>query len=341
MRVTHPAFIMLGSTEQNERVNGWARVLAGLCQSGQVARVQVFERAIPDSGHGVATWWAQRGEHDDSWAASSYAELVNEAGPAGERHDTVLTISLDLRRAARTVRREGGGLAGAAAVLRQEMSVFEEAVTAADLVPGGWLDSSDVAVLVRTAFDPGATAALDRGDQGRDISASGPMGIVEEWDHLRCDGAFHAVLWVSEWPRAEVYPGFLHPLVVGLSGVRRTVTLIAQPLDARQALRDIHRDRVEHQTDQQARDKLGQIRDLGKLQEWRDTEQREAELVAGHGDLRFAGFVAVSASSLDELRAHVARVELSATQCGCETRLLYGQQAQGFLAAAIPLGRGL
>jgi len=190
-------------------------------------------------------------------------------------------------------------------------------------------------------FDPAATASLDGGDQGRHLEAAGPLGIVEEWDHLRADGAFHAVLWVSEWPRAEVHPGFLHPLVVGLSGVRRTVSLIAQPLDARQALRDIHRARVEHQTDQATRDKLGQIADLGKLQEWHDVEQREAELVAGHGDLRFAGFVAVSASNLEELRAHLARVQLAATQCGCETRTLYGQQAQAFLAAALPLGRGL
>ena len=341
LRVAHPAFIMLGDAEQSNRVDGWGRVLARLCQAGLVARVQVMERAIPDSGHGVSSWWSEHGRDDDSWAARSYAELVRDAGPAGERHDTILAVSLDMHRAARDIRREGGGLRGAAAVLRGQMRGFEEAVTGAGLASSGWLDAAELAVLIRAAYDPGASSGLDRLGHGRDLGTAGPMGVVEEWDHLRSDGAWHAVLWISEWPRAEVYPTFLHPLVVGLSGVRRTVSLVAQPLGTREALRDIRRERVEHQTDEAQRQKLGQISDFGKLQEWHDTEQREAELVAGHGDLRFTGFVAVSAATLDELHAHVARVELAASQCGCETRLLYGQQSQAFLAAALPLARGL
>ena len=43
------------------------------------------------------------------------------AGPAGERHASTVSISLDMKVAGRAIRAAGGGMRGAAAVLRQEM----------------------------------------------------------------------------------------------------------------------------------------------------------------------------------------------------------------------------
>jgi len=69
--------------------------------------------------------------------------------------------------------------------------------------------------------------------------------------------------------------------------------------------------------------------------------QRERELVSGHGDLRFAGFLCVTAADEPGLQAARATIEQAAIQAGCETRLLVGQQAQAFTAAALPLCRGI
>ena len=81
---------------------------------------------------------------------------------------------------------------------------------------------------------------------------------------------------------------------------------------------------------------------LGLLpDEYRDVLQQEADLIAGHGVLRYIGLVAVSAPTTDELDAAVAAVEQAAIQASCETRRLVGQQAQAFTAAALPLCRGL
>ena len=63
--------------------------------------------------------------------------------------------------------------------------------------------------------------------------------------------------------------------------------------------------------------------------------------MAGHGDLRYAGFICVTAADLDALHAARAAIEQAAIQAGCETRLLVGQQAQAFTAAALPLCRGI
>ena len=141
MLVTHPAFVLLDPGEQERRVTSWGRVLATVCRSGRIATLQVLERTLPDSGTGLAEWWASHGISDDSWAATTYAELIDRAGPAGERHATTLSLSLDMKAAARQIRTAGGGLRGAAAVLRQEMNTLVAALFATVAACGeaaGW-----------------------------------------------------------------------------------------------------------------------------------------------------------------------------------------------------------
>ena len=75
--------------------------------------------------------------------------------------------------------------------------------------------------------------------------------------------------------------------------------------------------------------------------EYADVLQREAELTRGHGILRRAGFIAVSGTDPDELAAGCAVIEQAAIQASLETRRAYGQQAQAFVAAALPLCRGI
>src|SRR5690606_23838273 len=152
--IAHPAFILLDPGEQERRVTSWGRVLATVCRSGRIATLQVLERTLPDSGTGLAEWWQRHGTGDGSWAATTYAELIDRAGPAGERHATTLSLSLDMKNAARQIRTAGGGIRGAAAVLRQEMSTLVAALRSADLTPSGWLSPGEIAVILRSAYDP-------------------------------------------------------------------------------------------------------------------------------------------------------------------------------------------
>ncbi|BDZ37610.1 hypothetical protein GCM10025863_02240 [Microbacterium suwonense] len=91
--VSHPAFVLLDPGEQERRVSSWGRVLATVCRSGRISMLQVLERTLPDSGSGLAEWWASHGNADASWASTMYAELIDRAGPAGERHATTLSLS--------------------------------------------------------------------------------------------------------------------------------------------------------------------------------------------------------------------------------------------------------
>jgi hypothetical protein len=337
--VSHPAFILLDPGEQERRVTTWGRVLATACRSGRIATLQILERTLPDSGTGLAEWWAQHGTHDQSWASTTYAELIERAGPAGERHATTISLALNMRSAARQIRTAGGGIKGAAAVLRQEMGTLTTALRSADLNPSGWLTAGDLAVILRSAYDPAVAAALERhGSIGRELATAGPVAVTETWSGLRTDSAHHTVLWISEWPRSLVYPGFLAPLALS-SGIQRSISLLYTPLRSDIAARDIRKKKVEYISDATQRARIGQIEDAAQTAEYHDVLQQESELTAGHGVLRYSGLISVSAPTEAELEAAVAAIEQAAIQASCETRRLVGQQAQAFTAAALPLCR--
>ncbi|WP_455578796.1 SCO6880 family protein, partial [Brevibacterium casei] len=259
-------------------------------------------RAAPTERTTAPTWGgAAHGSQDDSFASRTYAELIERAGPAGERHATTISLSLDMKTAARQIRTAGGGLRGAAAVLRQEMSTLTAALRSADLTPAGWLSPGQIAVILRSAYDPAVAATLERhGEIGQSLATAGPVAVAETWTRLRTDTGYHVVLWISEWPRSMVYPGFLAPLVLS-SGIGRSLSLLYTPLRTDQAARDIRRKKTEYISDAAQRARIGQIEDASQTAEYHDVLQQEADLTAGHGVLRYTGLISVSADSLEEL----------------------------------------
>jgi len=85
--------------------------------------------------------------------------------------------------------------------------------------------------------------------------------------------------------------------------------------------------------------KVDAVADLADDRELGDVLDRERALIGGHADLRLTGLLAVTADSHDGLESAVAQVERAATQAGCETRRLVGQQGRAFASAALPLAR--
>lgn len=49
------------------------------------------------------------------------------------------------------------------------------------LAPSGWLEPGDLAVILRSAYDPVVGAALERhGDLGRNLAIAGPVAVTED-----------------------------------------------------------------------------------------------------------------------------------------------------------------
>ena len=114
---------------------------------------------------------------------------------------------------------------------------------------------------------------------------------------------------------------------------------LCTPMRTDQAVRDIRKKKVEYISDRAQRAKIGQIEDASQSAEYQDVLRQEGDLTAGHGLLRYTGLIAVTAPTVEELDSAVAAIEQAAIQASCETRLLVGQQAAAFTAAALPLAR--
>src|SRR3546814_11841359 len=124
---------------------------------------------------------------------------------------------------------------------------------------------------------------------------------------LRSDSAHHCVLWISEWPRSLVFPGFLAPVLLS-SGIRRTFTLLYTPLRTDQAARDIRKKKTEYVSYAAQRQRICQIEHAQHSDDYKGVLQQEADLTAGHGILRVTRHIALSPSDpaqLEHPRPHL------------------------------------
>ncbi len=340
VKVNSRAYALLDSATQAANIAGWGRTLAALARTGHVARIQVVERTVPDSGDALRRYWERHGRPETPLAGPLYGELLKSAGPTAAPHEAYVAVSLDCRAARRLINQAGGGLSGAFSVLGQLTSTFERAARTAGLNPTGWLGAREIAALVRTAYDPAALTALTRwsasGRPQADPAAAGPVVVVEHPDHIATDSAVHATYWVVNWPRTETSPGFLHQLVFA-AGIRRTLSLFYEPKPLDGALRDVQRRKSSVIADAAERARRGQVDSESDSIEYQDIKQRERQLIAGHADVAVTGLLTVSADSEEELRSACAVVETAAVAAQLDLRLLTWQQAQSFAAASVPL----
>ncbi|MFD7117260.1 SCO6880 family protein [Streptomyces sp. NPDC059922] len=340
VKVSSRAYALLDPGTQQANVGGWGRALAALARTGQIARIQVIERTIPDSGDALRRYWEEHGRPDTPMAGALYNELIQSAGPAAAPHEAYVAVSLDTKAARRLINQAGGALTGAFSVLAQLTSTFDQAARTAGLIPTGWLTARDMAAVVRTSYDPKALATLDRwstaGRPEAEPAAAGPVVVVEKADHIATDSAVHATYWVENWPRTETSAGFLHQLLF-TGGVRRTLSLSYEPKNLDAALRDVQRKKSSVIADAAERARRGQVDSEADSIEYQDIKSRERQLIAGHADVALTGLLTVSADTEDELRTACAVVETAAVGAQLDLRPLTWQQAEAFTAAALPL----
>ncbi|MDD2859273.1 MAG: PrgI family protein, partial [Candidatus Nanopelagicales bacterium] len=338
VEVTSPAFLLRDPVDRNSRIAGWGRVLAASTRTGAIHQVQLLERSIPDDGSELKAYTDAHltTEPTQLTLADAYRDLVGDLRGGADRHQTFLAITVDRAAAAPRIKAAGGQIAGLIHAWRQEYALLERLLPAAGLAVVDELSARRLAEVVRTAYDPASTSTIRPG-QGVDPAACGPTAGREEWDHLRTDGAFHAVLWVAEWPRAHVAADVLWPVIFP-SGVHRALSLFYQPFTRAQSESAIRAKHSEILQSSWLKEKLGRVETLADSKELDDVLNREAELLAGHAEVGLVGMITITASTLDALEADVTTIHAAATQASLDLRRVYGQQLQAFTAAALPIG---
>lgn len=330
LRIDGTGFLLDDASTQEQKVASWGRALAAVCQQPAIVRVQVIARTRPGGLAPARRWWREHLDARSAGLVATLAGMLDEGFVSPHHRQTLVAVSVRSPHASR--RRSSADLALEA----RHLGSFAAGVVSADVAVLTWLDRDGLARALRAGYEP---AAAGRAEDGP-VTLTTPVGVREDWHQLAVGSSVHATYWVSEWPRSDVHPAFLQPLLLG-EATDRTVTLIAEPLSTDKALREIRRAKVEHVADAAQRARIGQIESEATRAEVADLDRREAELVAGHGDLRFTGLVTVSADNPADLEQRCAAMETAAAQAMCEVRRLVGQQGAAHAAASLPLARGV
>ena len=345
LAVSGPGFVLLGAGDKARRVAAWSTALASLARQGSaVHRLQWIETTLPDDRAEMRrhlTDGAVVGPDADPYR--SYAALLDGAG-AAPRHEVLLAVTIHAGRCARAVKAAGGGGRGGAAVVVREAASVARRLVDADVTVDGLLSPEELEEALRRRFGEPCPAA-DRGVARRRPSSGStrrcptPMGMRAEWGRLRADAAWHATFWIAEWPRTDVGADFLAPLLL-CAEVRRSVSVVMEPVAPLQAARRIEQARTADIADAELRRRGGFLATARRRREEEILTWRESELADGHASYRFSGYVTVAAGDVDALEEACGRIEQAAGQAGLELRRCYGDQAAAF-ACTLPFGRGL
>ncbi|HZQ78544.1 MAG TPA: SCO6880 family protein [Acidimicrobiia bacterium] len=324
LRVAAPApFLLCDEAEQIRFLDTFGEALAPLCrEGGPVTSLRWLSMAAPA---GRPTRPGSAGGP----ARGAYREVLDLL--AGEaHHDVLVTLTV----AGRT-RGDAGGVID---TLLGEIGLLTDRLAGAGLSAAA-LDGGGFAVALRRRLDPagrgspGQLAALPGG--GGPLAAAGPLCVEERWGRFRVDGTLHRAYHLVEWPRSEVPPGWTADLLLALP-LTRALCVVFEPVGWRASRRAVERLAAKLDSDEEQRRRVG-FR-VGAQHEATRSEltAREHELVAGHPEFDYSGFVVLSAADVDELDELEAQARSVAAAAGVELAACAGRHAEGF-TATLPL----
>ncbi len=348
LRVSGSSYALLSDREKAVQLSAWGSALSSLAYHGSpVSAVQLVVRNVAEDPDGLARYLDEAGTVDRGSAIfRSYLGLVEAAAPVTQTQEVLVALAISNRRAGRAIATAGGHDQGAAIVLLRTLSQLQSQLTRAQIRVEGVLPPRLLAETYRQAWDPLATqplsrrAATDPANAGVALSGAGPQSTLSAWRHLVTDGGCaHATYWISEWPRIDVGPNFLVPLLLQ-STARLTFSVTMAPVDPGRAQRDLEAAQTAHISDEMLRSKHGFRTPIRSHRQAEAIEQREREFADGHADYRFSGYLTVTAASVDTLDAACGEVELQARNCRLDLRRMDGEHDLAF-TYTLPLGRGL
>lgn len=348
LRVRGREFALCERDAQERQLHLWGDALAAFCtERGSVARLRWTEWAAPAGLDEQLAYLEERAQPDDqSPPVAEYRGLLAQAGPMSTEHEVLVTVTVDQRRLRLPRRSAPDREVAAEKALMDEMQLLSSRLESAGLIVDLPLCPGEVAEVLRARLDPFGAAGIRTGRRSLahlagfvSVSNAGPLAVRAEWDSVRVDRAVHAAYVVAEWPRLEVPPNWMEPLLLHAGGVR-TVAVHYEPVAPSRAQRQVDRETVKLASDEEQRTRTGFRIGARHRRAQSEVLEREAELVAGYGEFEFVGFVIVTAADIDALDRSCAEYEQAAAQSGLELRRLDGRHDLA-LACALPIGRGI
>jgi hypothetical protein len=338
MAVRGSAFIMRDTTEQERALDAFGDVLASTARDGSpIRRIQWLEQTAPEVGDDLLAHFESnrdRGIAEDSDLHRSYMELLEGAASASTRHDVFVAVQISERLAAKEIRRLGRGVeASCELAVREAESLAERFPPEISVL--GLLRPRQYAAHLRDAYDPFGRARRERlaladpTREGVEPALMGPMATEESWSHFRTDSAWHTTWWISSWPRSEVGPMFMVPLLMG-SGSMRRVAVTIEPVPYSQAMRRAEAAQTAEIAEEIQRGRQGYATTARTQRRAEAVSRREQELADGHAEFRVSGWVGVSRADLDGIERAEGPTEHAAALARLGLQRAYGEQAAAF-----------
>src|SRR6266508_1292952 len=344
------SFVLLDPADKASRLAGWAGVVAGLAREGSpVSRVQWIERTVPDDRNSLTRYLRDAIDPSiglDAAPLQSYLRLTQAASPVTEQHELYVVVQVSASKASRAIKQAGGRDTGACVVLARELETFARRLEGAEIEVLPALGPGRLAATIRLAFDPHSRPGLARlgtldpsREEGVSARNAWPRQTETRWSYYRTNDVVHSTYWIAEWPRLEVGPDFLAPLLVQTRSMR-TVSVTMEPVPPLKAMRAVGFAKTADVADEELRQKLGFIGTAKRRNQSEAVARREQELADGHADVRFSGWITVTAESIDGLQEACAEIEHAAGQSRLELQRCDGEQDICFPYAR-PLGSAL
>lgn len=339
---------------QEHKLSRWGAWMAGTARTGVFSRFQWIDRTVVSANDDIVKWFEENRVHsDDSRAIQSYKELLQYAGSASREHELILVLQIRNGNPAisQRLKRHGRDDAGLCHVLSVEAREAIQRLERAGIASARPLSADALAASIKDAYDPYRRPDRRRlidSDPDRDgISPelAWPLGADETAQSYRTDSALHRTMCFGEWPRLNVEPGFLSPLLLQTEGIR-AVSVVMEPVIPRRSIRKAEQAVHQDVTDEAIRSRFGFLPTARRKREQQTALKREEQLVQGHAEIRLAGFLTVSVPAEQEDANDALDTASAAVQDAAQLSLLEpdsrpGEQAQAFACGALPLCRGI
>lgn len=349
-------FLMQDTPERFDLAQQWATVLASFTQRPGVKRITLQERTLPTTIRPARDHYDHitRTHHLDehSPVAVNYREVMDLAERYAVAHRNYLTFTLDLVALGAQIKALGGGKTAILSLAGIEARNLGDALRQARIHVRAWLTVRDVAALARVVFDRAFAPDLQNRateDAGVDPVAIGPMYIEEPKGRngiVYTDSGVHTTLWIHEWPRSDAPVGFLSPIVFARmphtgDAITHIFSLVLTPVPVNKALKRIRDEKKVWRGNEKLRAKRGADGSAADAADWDALEKQEQEIVAGHGEFRYGGYLTLTAPDEEQLDHALAGIRNALSRAGMEAQVLYCQQAEALMVNAIPTGQGL
>jgi len=323
---------LLDEHEVDSRVASWGEWLAGLGYEAGLVGASVTVEVAPDAGERLRREVTGHVvKNCPAFANDVMAEIV-ERYPQGSAK---VTCQIALTWSMRTRRRAARSVEEMALEVGHRLPALTRTLAGTGAGPGRPMTTSAIAKVIRVAYEPGAGALIEAGEEGEVAwEECGPRFQEEHAGFLCHDGCWSISWEMGQAPRSLVLSSVLTPILSPHPKLaRKRVTLLYRPHDPATSAGVVERDYRDAAFTRTNEKGFRASSRLGVEQ----AERTAAEEARGAGLTRFALLVTATVARAVDLDEAAAVVEDLGLASRLALRRAWGSQA-GTFAAALPLG---